>query len=532
MPTLITDNIAELARVTPRAPAIIQIRERAVATWSWEKLQREAERVAALLLRLNVQPGEPVAYQLPNRGEFAAVTLAIVKVGAICLPLKPLDSDRDLTHKLSKARAKVIFVADEFAGRRYALDLVAQESILPDLLHVIVVRTSEVKTRLPASRRLNVMRLNSALEATTMDQAVLLARRPRSTDLALLLFTSGTSGPPKGVLYRHKTLTRAAQLYIAQLQIRSDDRVFVPSTLAHQIGFVYGMWVAFAMGIPQMLQPVWDPERAVRALRELGGTVAQAPPSFLINLVNVVKRGVRAPDSLRVFVPTGAAIPPGLAREAEEILRTRICGAFGTTESFLSTLSKPTASKTSSDSDGEPLPSIRLRVVDDTGTVLGPGHEGHLQVHSPVSFACYLDDPELTAQAFTGDGWYRTNDLAMVDQYGFVHLRGTSSDAIRRSGKLLTVLQVEQLLNQHRAIREIAIVGVPDRQTGERACAFVVPRSDDALDLKSVQAFLDQQRVTRQYWPERLELVSSLPKTASGKIKRYLLREQFRNMPV
>lgn len=322
---------------------------------------------------------------------------------------------------------------------------------------------------------------------------------------------------------------QAVRLQSAQLGIDADDRIFVPSPLAHQTGFLYGMWLAWFVGAPQILQAVWDPERAVHMLREWRGSFIQAAPTFLADLVSAVQGGCRRPSTLRLFVPTGAAVPRSLAAQAEAVLRTQICGGFGTTEGCLATLAAAAEPyEKAAGSAGRALPPVRIRVVDDRGNALPAGVEGHLQIDSPTMFHGYLDEPDATAAAYTTDGWFRTADLAVMDADGFLHLRGRVNDVIKRGWEKVPVAQIEQLLYQHTAVKEIATVAMPDERLGERACAFVVPRSDRTLDLRAIQEFLDQQRVARPYWPERVELVAELPKTASGKIQRYVLRERAR----
>jgi 3-phosphoshikimate 1-carboxyvinyltransferase len=364
------------------------------------------------------------------------------------------------------------------------------------------------------------------MAAAPLDVEAIEKRKPSPDALAQLLFTSGTSGRPKGVLHRHDVLMKAAALQALHLGIDGEDRIFVPSPLGHQTGFLYGMWLALLIGVPQILQAVWNPERALRVLRECRGTFIQAAPTFLADMVQVVKSGVRAPTSLRIFVPTGAAVPRALAQQAAQVLRTRICGAYGTSEGGLATLAAPTdPEEKAAGSDGRPLESIQIRICDDGGNVLPAGQEGHLQTRSPTMFEGYLDEAELTANAYTADGWYRTADLGRIDAEGYLYITGRVNDIINRGGEKIPVGEIEQILYQHPAVKEVAIVAMPDSRLGERACVFIVPRPGAHFDFQSMQGHLDSHRVAKPHWPERLELVSALPKTASGKIMKYVLRE-------
>lgn len=510
--TRLIDCVAERARERAQEPAIVALGLDGPSVWSWERLWRESGRIATLLLALGVRPGEPVAYQLPNRAEFVAITLAALRIGAVCCPLMPIFRERELAFALARSKARVLFLLDRFRGRRPGAEVAALEPQLEHLEHTI--RLEELAAR---------------LDALEIDEPAIELRRPPPAALAQLLFTSGTSGTPKGVLHRQETLTRAVRLEIEHLGLTGRDRIYVPSPLAHQTGFLYGMWLALTLGVVQVLEEQWEPRRALDGMREWKASFVQAATPFLLDLVQAVENGAAPPESLRIVVPTGAAVPRALARRAVETLRTAVCGAFGTTEGCLATLASPQDPPEQTwGSDGRPLPSIRIRVCDEAGRELPPGVEGHFEIGSPTMFAGYLDDPAATAAAYTPDGWYRTGDLAVIDAAGYLRVTGRLKDVINRGGEKIPVADIEQLLYQHEAVREAAIVAMPDPRLGERACAFVAPRAGRALDLAALRRFLDERRVAKQYWPERLELLDELPKTASGKIQKYVLRERAR----
>jgi 3-phosphoshikimate 1-carboxyvinyltransferase len=169
---------------------------------------------------------------------------------------------------------------------------------------------------------------------------------------------------------------------------------------------------------------------------------------------------------------------------------------------------------------------VRLRITDDEGRELKPGEEGNFEVHTDCLFEGYLNRPELTAEVITPDGWYRTGDLARIDDAGYVRITGRVKDVINRGGEKVPVAEIEQLLHAHPAVREVAIVAMPDERLGERACAFVVGE----LDFETMLEYLDSHRVSKTYWPERLELVDTLPRTPSGKIQKFILRAQAREL--
>ncbi len=356
------------------------------------------------------------------------------------------------------------------------------------------------------------------------------APEPRPDQIAQLLFTSGTSGEPKGALHRHDTLMRAADHHIDHFGLGADDVIYVPSPLAHQTGFLYGMWIAIRLGVPQVVQEVWDAEVGLDAMLRFDVTFVQAATPFLADLTRVASdsgEGWVGAKSLRTFVATGAAIPRELARRSREVLGAEVGGAWGTTESCLGCAFVPgDPPERAWGTDGRALSGTRLRVVDDEGRPLSAGEEGNFEVHSDCLFVGYLNRPELTSEAVSSDGWYRTGDLARIDADGYVRITGRVKDVINRGGEKVPVAEIEQLLHAHPSVRDVAIVAMPDERLGERACAFVV----GDLDFDTMLEYLDSHRVSKTYWPERLELVDTLPRTPSGKIQKFILRGQAREL--
>ncbi len=503
---MILDDLDRHARERPGERAVVEISaDGTVRELTWAALKTDADRVAAALLLLGVREGEPVAFQLPNRLEFVTIALGALRAGAVCEPLMPIFRERELSFMLGESRARVLFVPTEHRGHDHGAMAEGLRAILPGLEHVVVLPAGY--DELPDGPR----------AFPTVG----------SEHLAQLLFTSGTSGEPKGALHRHDVLDRAADHHIAHFGLGPEDVVYVPSPLAHQTGFLYGMWIALRLGVPQVLQEVWDAEIGLDAMRRFGVTFVQAATPFLADLTRVADERDERPERLRTFVATGAAIPRELARKAREVLGAEVGGAWGTTESCLGCAFAPgDPPERAWGTDGRALDGVTLRVVDDAGRSLAPGEEGNFEVHTDCLFEGYLNRPELTAEAVTPDRWYRTGDLARIDEGGYVRITGRVKDVINRGGEKVPVAEIEQLLHAHPAVREVAIVAMPDERLGERACAFVVGE----LDFDTMIDYLDAGRVAKPYWPERLELVETLPRTPSGKIQKFVLRAQAREL--
>ncbi|MCU1476728.1 MAG: 3-phosphoshikimate 1-carboxyvinyltransferase [Subtercola sp.] len=548
---VLSAEVRRLADETPDAPAIIEVGGDEPVTTTWRELQAEADRVSALLLDLGVQPGESVAMQLPNWSEFVAITLGTIQIGAVATPIMPVFGPRETTMTLSRSRARVLFLPDKFRKRRPSVELLeaAEEARINrrplSLEHVVVLRADERHSvdvandvpPIPEDAADAVAATNwtwryyaQALDSVHPELGLIRSRSPKPDDMCQLLFTSGTTGEPKGVQHSHRTLATATTLHIQQSGLGADDRIYVPSPLAHQTGFLYGMLLAWRLNVAVVIQPVWNSKVALEQAFGLAqATFVQAAAAFVDDLVGAVKDGVApAPAALRMFVATGSAVPRALAREAREVLGTSILGAFGTTETCLGTLASPgDRPEDAWGSDGRALPGIRIRIVDDEGREMPRGIEGNYELHSPTMFSGYLDRPDLTADVFTPDHWYRTGDLAVVDEAGFLHITGRVKDVINRGGEKIPVVEIENLLYQHPLVSDVAIVAMPDARLGERACAFVVTaRAAQQLTFGDMQGYLEQQGVSKYYWPERLEFIDELPRNAVGKIQKNILRER------
>jgi cyclohexanecarboxylate-CoA ligase len=534
--TRIEDVVRRWATERPDELAVVEVEtvDRPARTWTWAELDQQADAIARLLIEWGVATGEPVAYQLPNWGEFVAVSLGVLRAGGVCCPLMPIYREREMTEMLRQSAARVLFVPGSFRGRDYPAETAALFAhALRDLeiAHVVIVRSGA--PTLPSLFEHAGARWHDYTEATAAaahTPGTAVASRPTSPRArAQLLFTSGTSGSPKGVLHRMEVLNRAAAMQARHLGLTADDRIFVPSPLAHQTGFLYGMWVALLLGAPQLLQATWNGRTALDAVRQWRATFVQAATPFLSDLVAAVEESGQAPESLRIFVATGAAVPRGLAELATRTLGAAVCGAWGTTETCLGSLAAPEDEPAKVwGTDGRALEGVRLRVTDDEGNVLAPGQEGNFEVASECMFEGYLGHPEWTAAAFTPDGWYRSGDLAVIDDSGFVRIMGRVKDVVNRGGEKVPVAEIEDLLLDHPMVHDVAIVAMPDERLGERACAFAV--ADEGFDLDELRRFCDARRVAKQYWPERLVTVTELPRNPAGKVQKYLLRDWARQL--
>ncbi|MBI4290718.1 MAG: AMP-binding protein [Betaproteobacteria bacterium] len=510
---VITDYLDRWVREKPDATAIIAHRDEDATTTrlSWRELNERVGAIAAGLAARGVAKGEVVSFQLPNWWEFVAMHLACVRIGAISNPLMPIFRRRELSFMVRHAEAKILVVPAYF--RNFDHGGLARElkREIDSLEHVLLVGGED----------------EDSFEATLLAGAKEHALGPGSgmdaNDVVQLLYTSGTTGEPKGALHTSNTLIGTTITFAERMQFGERDVIFMPSPLAHQAGFTYGLVAAVVLGLPMLLVDAWKPACAVELMEKHAATFTFAATPFLSDLANFPDVEKRALQSFRLFVTSGAPIPPVLVEQAQKRLRaTVVVAGWGMTECGIASAT-PLSGHKVLDSDGAALPGEELRVIDDQGREAPRGQAGALQFRGASLFVGYLKRPQL--YEVDSEGWFETGDIARMDEEGYIRICGRRKDIIIRGGENIPVVQVESALYKMPEIAEAAIVAMPDPRLSERACAFVTLRDGQGLAIDDVRAFLAAEGLAKQFWPERLEILDRMPRTPTGKIQKFVLRD-------
>jgi cyclohexanecarboxylate-CoA ligase len=482
---------------------------------TYGELQQTADRIAANLLRIGVKPGEVVSYQLPNWWHFMALHLALLRIGAVTNPIMPIFRDREMEFMLTLAETRVLIVPQRFRDFDHPALADRLKAKVPTLEHVVIIgsgdnRDFETVLNSPGRR----------VEAATAASA---------DDVVQLLYTSGTTGEPKGVMHTGNTLLNSVRYFEDRARLTANDVVLMASPMAHQTGFLVGLLLPLYLGGRVVLQDIWNPAKAVDIVETERVTMTMASTPFLADLTAEAERRPEALSSLRTFVSAGAPIPRVLVRQATQNLGAHIVSGWGMTENGLVTTTKlDDPPEKVFETDGCPSQGMEVRIVDGGGKVLPHDEEGRLQARGPGTFVGYLKRPHL--YAVDQDGWFETGDLARKDKDGYIRITGRTKDIVIRGGENVPVIEIEQLMYRHPAVREVAIVGVPDERLGERACACVVLREGALLTLVDLMAYMAENAVAKNYWPERIEVLDALPKTPSGKVQKFRLREIVNSM--
>ena len=490
---------------------------------TYAQLERASRQVAKCLIELGVGKGDVVSLQLPNGWEFPAVALGILRVGAVINPLVPIFRHRELEFILGRTAASVLFVPDVWRNVDYAAMAAEVRERVPSLRHVVVIGNGPPRAdTISFSREV----IGVEVDGDTALDAELVVRRAAADDLCLIQFTSGTTGEPKGVLHSHNTVLSGCRPIDEVLGLDCDDVCFMASTLAHQTGFGLGLVKPLALGMKIVYQDVWDADHCVELIEQeaVSFTVSAAP--FVIDLVAAQRRNPHDLSSFRIFVCGGAPIPPKVVEDARDVLGAELVAAWGMTENLITTITRPGDSvELVSDSDGLPVDYMEVRIVDPAGALVAVGESGSLQVRGPSQTHGYFRRSDLYEAALRDGDWFDTGDLARLRADGGIRIAGRTKDIIIRGGENVPVAEVEAVLLRHPAIREVAVVGVPDDRLGERGCAVIV--SDGVPPtLAELTEHLARAGMAKPFWPERLEVLDELPRTPSGKVQKFKLREQ------
>lgn len=490
---------------------------------TYREMARMADRIAVGLARLGVVRGDVVGCQLPNWWQFVLTYLACARIGAVMNPLMHIFRERELSFMLKHGEVKAMIVPKRFRGFDYEAMMTALQPTLPHLKHIIVVGGS-------GANSFEALLGEPAWEEAADAREILTRSRPTPDDITQLIYTSGTTGEPKGVMHSANTMMANIVAYAHRVRLTSSDVVLMASPMAHQTGFMYGLMMPIIFKASAVLQDVWEPARAVAAIQAEGVTFTMASTPFLTDLTRVVAEGAGAVPTLRTFLCAGAPIPGPLVEQARSVLGSKIASAWGMTENGVVTIIElDDDDERARNTDGHPLPGVEIKVVDADGHSLPSGEAGELLVRACSNFGGYLKRPHLNGT--DADDWFNTGDLARIDERGYLRITGRSKDVIIRGGENIPVVEIEALLFRHPAVQMATIVSYPDERLGERACAVVVPKPGQSIDLASMVDFLKSQKVALQYIPERLVVRDALPATPSGKIQKFKLRELLREQP-
>ncbi|WP_377271617.1 long-chain fatty acid--CoA ligase [Peterkaempfera sp. SMS 1(5)a] len=459
---------------------------------SYRALDQVSARMAGLLRDRGVKPGDQVAIMLPNSPEFAIAYLGVLRAGGIVVPMNPLLKAREVAYYLGDSGARLLFARPAFADEvRTGAQQVEADAIIVG----------------PGG-------FEALLESAPLGEDVI---ERHEDDTAVILYTSGTTGQPKGAELTHANLTRNCDIVSAQLlHLTSDDVIFGGLPLFHAFGQSCTLNAAVASGACLTLLPRFDAGQALRMLAEHGVTVFAGVPTIFSRLLQPPDRDVYDLSRLRLAVSGGAAMPLQVLRAFEAAFDCVVLEGYGLSEtSPVASFSRLDAPRRPG-SIGTPIDGVQMRVVDDSDTEVPQGESGEIVIRGHNVMKGYWRRPEATVAAIR-NGWFHTGDLGRIDQDGYFWIVGREKDLINRGGYKIYPREVEDVLYEHPAVADAAVIGLPDPDLGEEVGAAVVLKPGAATTAQELREYVKRQVAVYKY-PRKVWIVDALPKGSTGKI--------------
>lgn len=463
---------------------------------SFADMDRAAARVATLLERSGIEPGDRVGLMLPNTPAFAVAYYGILRRGAVAVPMNPLLKSREIEFALSNTGAKALFVWPTFA---------AEAALATDEVGAVQWSVDDANL---AELTADLAEQNEPVERS-------------DTDTAVVLHTSGTTGKPKGAELTHGGLERNREVTARTLiEVGPTDVIMGCLPLFHVFGMTCGLNTAVAAGATLTLIPRFDPRKAFEVIDRDGVTVFEGVPTMYSAMLAVADEfDSTATASLRVCVSGGASLPLQVLTDFEQAVGAIILEGYGLSEtSPVASFNHPDRERRAG-SIGTPIEGVEMRVVDTTGVEVRSGERGEIEIRGHNVMKGYWNLPESTAAAIDERGWFATGDIGRADEDGYYYIVDRKKDMIIRGGFNIYPREIEEVLYEHPAVAEAAVVGIPHDSLGEEIGAMVVQKTGTTLDPDELRGFV-KARVAAYKYPRHIWLASTLPKGPTGKIQR------------
>jgi 2,3-dihydroxybenzoate-AMP ligase/mycobactin salicyl-AMP ligase len=484
---------------------------------TFTQLRETIDRLAANLVRLGIQKGDCVLLQLPNWAEFLFSFYALQKIGAPAVLMLPRHSLREINHFSRLTKAKAWILPDKYHTTDYipVIDQVLKSN--PTLKHTIIVRGKENDAYVSFEKLMNGTAPNRTHQIPE--------NRPEPSDVAFIMPTGGTTGLPKAVPRTHNSAICDAWYRTEARQQGNDDICLLSVPLEHNLGLA-AMNGTILTGGKLVFLDSTKPEDFCKTVRKEKVTCAPLVPTLLSRLVNFSGLDIYNLRSLRALYVGGAKTPPDVIRKVHNRMGNIYICAFGMSEGTGCTTRLDDDPDIILNSVGKPCcPHDDYRIVDDEGKELPINTEGELVVKGPSIFFGYLNNPEENKKVFTREDYFITGDRASIDENGYFRITGRSKDIIIRGGENISPADIEEMIRNHPHVEDVAVIGIPDEEFGERVCACIKTKASIAISLSEITGFLKDKGASVLQLPERVELIDEIPLTNIGKPDKKLLKE-------
>ena len=517
-------TIPELLRSTVAAHGDREALVDPEARLSYSELLDRVNASARAFIGSGIEPGDRVAIWAPNIWEWPVTQLGLHSVGAVLVPLNTRYKGSEATYILSKSRARILFCVEGFLGNDYASML--RDAIdggeLPDLERIVVLRGSVPEG---ATSHHDFLALGADVAPSAVDDRVA-ALGP--DDLSDLLFTSGTTGAPKGVMCTHGQTVRAFEAWATIVGREASDRYLIINPFFHSFGYKAGIISSLTKGATMVPLATFDVGQVMATIEAEQITTLPGPPTIFQTIINHPDFDITRLSSLRLAVTGAASVPVQLIREMHEVLGfDTVLTAYGLTEaSGIATVSRhDDPVEIIADYSGRAIPGVEVRVVDGAGDTVPTGEPGEVLIRGYQVMVGYFEAPEQTAEVIDAEGWLHTGDIGVMNEDGYLKITDRIKDMFIVGGFNAYPAEIESLLADHPEIAQAAVVGVPDGRMGEVGYAFVVLRPGASIDGESIRAWAKEHMANFKV-PRQVEIVDAFPLNASGKVLKYELRER------
>jgi acyl-CoA synthetase (AMP-forming)/AMP-acid ligase II len=490
-------------------------------------LWTEARHAAKAFVAAGVEAGDRVALWAPNIWEWPVALLGLQAAGAVAVPLNTRFKGGEAAYVLARSRARLLVTVDGFLGNDYVAMLAGQE--LPHLERIVVLRPVGAGEDRPGVPPV-VPWIDFLLEGAKVDDAVVDARLDALSpdDVSDIMFTSGTTGAPKGVMAAHGPTVRAFADWADLVGLRRGDRYLVVNPFFHSFGYRAGIVASLVAGATMVPQAVFDVPEAMRNVAAHRITMLPGAPSIYQTILNHPDLADCDLSSLRLAVTGAAPVPVSLVEQMwSDLGFETVLTAYGLTEAtgFVTSCRADDDAQTISETSGRAIPGVEVRIVDDAGAALPAGEAGEIVVRGYNVMLGYFEDPAQTAEAVDAEGWLHTGDIGWMDERGYVRITDRKKDMYIVGGFNAYPAEIENLLTRHPDVGQVAVVGVPDERLGEVGMAFVVPAVGRTPDPDAIVAWAREQMANYKV-PRHVRIVDALPLNPSGKVLKYQLREE------
>ena len=505
--------------------------------WSFDRLADEVATATRAVMANGIEPGDRVAVWAPNCTEWIVAALGAVGAGALLVPLNTRYKGAEAAYILRASGARILFTVQGFLGTDYPAlldEAVATGALLPDLERVVVLRTDGVGEVVSTTAATRTVGWADFLSEAGLCEAEVAAGRTASLtagDLSDLVFTSGTTGHPKGAMTTHGQTLRTFATWAEVVGLRAGDRYLIVNPFFHTFGYKAGILACLMAGATMVPEPVFDVDVVLQRVADERISVLPGPPTIFQAILDHPKRDAYDLSTLRLVVTGAAVVPVELIRSLwSEMDIETVLTAYGLTEATgtVTMCRRGDSAEVISATSGRVIPDVELRIIDADGEEVATGESGEIVVRGYNVMSGYFNDADATAAAIDGDGWLHTGDVGFVDSAGNLAVTDRLKDMYVSGGFNVYPAEVEAVLRRHPAVGQVAVIGIPDRRMGEVGLAVVVARPDaDTSGLADALPAFGKEQLANFKVPRRVELVDVLPTNASGKVLKRELRARF-----